>query len=88
LCPAVIRALEKKKIRTENLKAQEEIRKRAKELDEFYNMAVSRELKMIELKKEIEGLKEELKNIRNRPNNISPLSQLCQIPCAYPLSLT
>jgi PAS domain S-box-containing protein len=39
---------------------QEELKKRVKELEEFYNMAVTRELKMIELKEEIESLKEKL----------------------------
>jgi len=39
---------------------QEELKKRVKELEDFYNMSVSRELKMIELKKEIASLKEEL----------------------------
>ena len=45
---------------TEREKMEDELKKRVKELEEFYNMAVTRELKMIELKKEIEGLKEEL----------------------------
>jgi peptidoglycan hydrolase CwlO-like protein len=39
---------------------QEELKKRIKELEDFYDMSVSRELKMIELKKEIAELKEEL----------------------------
>jgi peptidoglycan hydrolase CwlO-like protein len=39
---------------------QEELKKRVKELEEFYDMALTRELKMIELKEEIESLKEEL----------------------------
>lgn len=39
---------------------QEELKKRVKELEDFYNMAVTRELKMIELKKVIEELKAEL----------------------------
>jgi PAS domain S-box-containing protein len=41
-------------------KSEEDLKKRVKELEEFYQMAVGRELKMIELKKEIESLKEEL----------------------------
>jgi PAS domain S-box-containing protein len=45
---------------TERKRAEEEIKKRVKELEEFYQMAIGRELKMIELKKEIERLKEEL----------------------------
>lgn len=43
--------------------SKEELKKRIKELEEFYNMAVTRELKMIELKKEIESLKKELGKI-------------------------
>lgn len=42
-------------------KANDELRKKVKELEEFYNMAVGRELRMVELKAEIEKLKEELK---------------------------
>jgi PAS domain S-box-containing protein len=45
---------------TERKRAEEELKKRVKELEDFYNMAVTRELKMIELKKQIESLKEEL----------------------------
>ena len=49
---------------TEQKRAEEEIKRRVKELEEFYEMAVGRELKMIELEKEIERLKEELKRER------------------------
>ncbi|MFZ3138415.1 MAG: PAS domain S-box protein [Thermodesulfovibrionales bacterium] len=45
---------------TEHKKAEEEIKKRVKELEEFYDMAVGRELRMKGLKEEIEELKEEL----------------------------
>ena len=45
---------------TDRKRIEEDLKKRVKELEDFYNMAVTRELKMIELKKEIEGLKEEL----------------------------
>jgi PAS domain S-box-containing protein len=45
---------------TERKQAEEEIQKRIKELEDFYEMAVGRELRMIELKDEIEALKEEL----------------------------
>jgi PAS domain S-box-containing protein len=38
------------------------LEKRVKELEEFYEMTVARELKMIELKEEIEKLKDEIKN--------------------------
>jgi PAS domain S-box-containing protein len=41
-------------------KREEELKKRVKELEEFYDMAVGRELRMIELKKQIEELKEQL----------------------------
>ncbi len=39
---------------------QKELEKRIKELEDFYDMAIGRELRMVELKKEIEGLKAEL----------------------------
>ncbi|MCG2722905.1 MAG: PAS domain S-box protein, partial [Thermodesulfovibrionales bacterium] len=45
---------------TEHKKTEEEIKKRVKELEEFYDMAVGRELRMKGLKEEIEELKEEL----------------------------
>jgi PAS domain S-box-containing protein len=41
-------------------KTEEEIRQRIQELEDFYDMAIGRELRMIELKEEIEKLKEEL----------------------------
>jgi PAS domain S-box-containing protein len=53
-----------KKMEDELRKSEEELKKRVKELEEFYQMAVGRELKMIELKKEIEGLKEELEKYK------------------------
>lgn len=49
---------------TERKCAEEELKKRVKELEEFYQMAIGRELKMIELKKEIERLKEELRRYK------------------------
>lgn len=45
---------------TEYKRAEEEIKKRVKELEEFYGMAVGRELRMKELKEKNEALKEEL----------------------------
>ena len=39
---------------------EKELKKRVKELEDFYEMGVGRELKMIELKKEVERLKTEL----------------------------
>jgi PAS domain S-box-containing protein len=41
-------------------KNEQELKKRVQELEEFYNIAIGRELRMIELKQEIEKLKEEL----------------------------
>ena len=40
--------------------------KRVKELDEFYDMAVGREMRMKELKKEIRDLKEELEKYKKK----------------------
>jgi PAS domain S-box-containing protein len=45
---------------TERVKLEKDLEKRVKELEEFYDMAVGRELRMIELKEEIARLKEEL----------------------------
>ena len=45
---------------TERKKADEEIKKKVRELEEFYEMAVNRELRMKELKKEIKRLEEKL----------------------------
>jgi len=56
----VIRAVETVMDITERVRLEEETKKRVKELEDFYEMAVGRELKMIELKKEIERLREEL----------------------------
>lgn len=55
-----------KSLRTlaEHKKMEEELRNRVKELESFYNMAVNRELKMNELKKEIRRLSEELEKHR------------------------
>jgi polyhydroxyalkanoate synthesis regulator phasin len=51
---------------TERKKAREEIDNRIRELEEFYEMAVGRELKMKELKEEMEKLREEVKELRSR----------------------
>jgi PAS domain S-box-containing protein len=45
---------------TERKRMEEELRKRIEDLEKFYDMAVSRELKMKEMKNEIESLKAEL----------------------------
>jgi sigma-B regulation protein RsbU (phosphoserine phosphatase) len=41
-----------------------ELKKRIKELEEFYNVAIGRELRMKELKEEMESIKEELERCR------------------------
>jgi DNA-binding NtrC family response regulator len=67
LVPAVKRALQEARDRAERKRAEEELhkseedlKKRVKELEDFYDMAVGRELRMIELKEELESLKNEL----------------------------
>lgn len=45
---------------TERVKLERDLEKRVRELEEFYEMAVGRELRMIELKEEIARLREEL----------------------------
>ncbi len=46
---------------TERKRAEDEIQKRVKELEDFYDMGIGRELRMIELKDEIQELKQKLK---------------------------
>jgi len=65
LVPAASRALREAEERTARKKAEEQLQKRVKELEEFYDMAVGRELRMIELLEAIERLKEELKRYGN-----------------------
>lgn len=65
LVPAASRALREAEDRTARKKAEEQLQKRVKELEEFYDMAVGRELRMIELLEEIERLKVELKRYGN-----------------------
>jgi len=48
---------------TEKKTLEEESQKRLKELEDFYNMAVGRELKMAELEKEVEKLKKEIEKL-------------------------
>ena len=69
LGPAVLHAIEERKIRIEKLKAEEEIQKRVKELEDFYDMAVGRELRMKELKEQMEELKEELTKYKKTQDN-------------------
>lgn len=49
---------------TERKKLEDELKKKIKELEEFYNIAVGRELRIIELKKEIGTLKEKLREMQ------------------------
>lgn len=57
---------------TKDLERKEkELQKRIKELEQFYDIAIGRELRMIELKKEIKKLKEELKKYENTEIRIS-----------------
>ncbi|HDO25712.1 MAG TPA: PAS domain S-box protein, partial [Nitrospirae bacterium] len=46
---------------TRNIQMDEELKERVRELEGFYDMAVGRELKMKQLKENVEALKEELK---------------------------
>ncbi len=43
-----------------------ELTKRVKELEEFYDIAVGRELRMVELKKEIAKLEKEFKKYKQQ----------------------
>lgn len=45
---------------TGSIRLEKDLEKRVKELEEFYDMAVGRELRMMELKEEIESLREDL----------------------------
>lgn len=47
------------------MESERELKKRVEDLEKFYEMAVDRELKMKELKKEIKGLKAELSRYKN-----------------------
>lgn len=49
---------------TERRRIEKELKKRVKELEEFYDIAVGRELKMKELKAVIEKLRKELEECR------------------------
>lgn len=50
---------------TNRIQASKELEKKNKELEKFTKLATGREIKMIELKKEIKQLKEELGSIKN-----------------------
>jgi PAS domain S-box-containing protein len=49
---------------TERNQAEEEIKKRVKELEDFYAIAIGRELRMKELKEQMEEMKEEMEKLR------------------------
>lgn len=49
---------------TERKRYSDELNRRLKELEQFYDIAIKRELKMIQMKKEIESLKEEISRLR------------------------
>jgi|GEM_PF-4006053 PAS domain S-box-containing protein len=51
---------------TDRVRAEKEIRERMEELERFYKMAVDRELRMKELKEEIEQLREELSRYKDK----------------------
>jgi DNA-binding NtrC family response regulator len=52
------------KIQEDLSRSKKELRKKVKELEEFYDIAVHRELRMKELKEEIESLKEKLEKYK------------------------
>ncbi len=49
---------------TKEVEAEEELKRKMRELEDFYNMAIGREMKMIELKNEIAKLREEIRRLR------------------------
>lgn len=51
---------------TERIKVEKEIKKRIKELEDFYDIAIGRELKIKEMKEEIEELQKELAQWRKQ----------------------
>ncbi|MEW6067650.1 MAG: PAS domain-containing protein [Nitrospirota bacterium] len=53
---------------TEKMNLETDLKKKVNDLEDFYDLAVGRELKMIELKKEIESLKEELERYKKTKN--------------------
>jgi DNA-binding NtrC family response regulator len=72
LVPSVNRALREANERSEYkrvaevlIKREEELGKRLKELEKFYDMAIGRELRMLELKEEIESLTEEIERYKS-----------------------
>ena len=69
LVPSIMRALREAEEYRKREEAEAEVQKRIKELEDFYEMAVGRELRMMELKEEIKYLKKELaKYTQDQPN--------------------
>ena len=61
------RDIQQIKSRIANLqKSHQELESKVKELEEFHDLAIGRELKMVELKEEIAKLKEEIKRLKSR----------------------
>jgi PAS domain S-box-containing protein len=56
----------RKKAEVSLRKSEKILKERVRELEEFYNMAVERELRMIELKKQIESLRKEQEELRKQ----------------------
>lgn len=50
-------------------KSEEELRRKVQELQEFYDIAVGRESRMLELKREIEHLQEQLEKYKKKPGS-------------------
>lgn len=57
---------ERKKAEKALKKSEKELKKRVKELEEFYDIAIGREIRMKDLKEEIEGLKKELEKYKKQ----------------------
>jgi polyhydroxyalkanoate synthesis regulator phasin len=51
--------------RTDRKKAEDELNSRVEELEQFYNMAISREIKMKELKERIKELESEVSKLKD-----------------------
>ena len=54
------------KMREELFDREKELKKKVKELEEFYDLAVGRELRMKKLKEEIDSLKKELEGLKKQ----------------------
>jgi len=55
-----------KKVQMRLAESEKELKKRITDLERFYDMAIGREIRMKELKKENKQLKEEIRRLRNR----------------------